>query len=261
MARRPTPPDASAPTIAKQQGQNALRAMKEKGETLLAQRPVQEAAFDTWVDSTISFISKTFGSQSNHISNFIGQIQIQVVGYGWEPDERHEETKRAQELKRRIDVITSLIEQLGTELALEGPPAVSPAAPEDAIWPVLHAKVLATAKARFDDGHYADCVEATLKELNTVIKEMVRKKTGQELDGAALMQKAFSPNPPVVIALDDLSTESGKNIQQGYMQIFAGAMVGIRNPKAHANITITKERCIHFLFLASLLFNKLDERP
>jgi hypothetical protein len=46
----------------------------------------------------------------------------------------------------------------------------------------------------------------------------------------------------------------------GYMDIFAGAMTGIRNPKAHENMTITKNRAIHHLFLASLLFNRLDER-
>ncbi len=91
------------------------------------------------------------------------------------------------------------------------------------------------------------------------LKVIVSKKTGQELDGASLMQKAFSPNPPILIALDDLSTESGKNDQQGHVQMFAGAMMGIRN--AHANLNITKERALHYLFLSSLLFSKLDERP
>ena len=66
------------------------------------------------------------------------------------------------------------------------------------------------------------------------------------------MNLAFSLQAPL-IELDDLSTTSGKSVQTGYMQIFAGAMTGVRNPKAHANITITPERAIHFLFLASLL--------
>ncbi len=43
------------------------------------------------------------------------------------------------------------------------------------------------------------------------------------------------------------------------MELFSGSMIGIRNPKAHANISITKERAIHFIFLASLLMYKLDE--
>jgi uncharacterized protein (TIGR02391 family) len=72
------------------------------------------------------------------------------------------------------------------------------------------------------------------------------------------MTTAFSVQNPI-IELDDLATVSGKDIQQGYMQIFAGAMTGIRNPKAHGNLDIDETRAIHLLFLASLLMYKLDE--
>jgi hypothetical protein len=44
------------------------------------------------------------------------------------------------------------------------------------------------------------------------------------------------------------------------MDLYAGAMIGVRNPKAHAYVVITPERAIHHFFLASLLFHKLDER-
>jgi len=47
--------------------------------------------------------------------------------------------------------------------------------------------------------------------------------------------------------------------QVGYMLLFAGAMRGIRNPKAHANIEIDHVRALHHLFVASLLMSKLDE--
>lgn len=147
-----------------------------------------------------------------------------------------------------------------TRLALEAPNTPSSVSSEEIIWDLLHSKVITNAKTRFEAGHYADAVEAALKEVNTVVKELVRKKTGQELDGSSLMLKALSPNGPIIV-LDDLSTENGKSIQEGYMHIFAGAMKGIRNPKAHANLEITKVRCVHLLFLASLLFHKLDERP
>ncbi len=72
------------------------------------------------------------------------------------------------------------------------------------------------------------------------------------------MLSAFSVNQPT-IRLDDLSTESGRNIQEGYMHIYAGAIQAIRNPKAHEIISITPERAIHFVTLASLLMYKLDE--
>jgi len=48
-------------------------------------------------------------------------------------------------------------------------------------------------------------------------------------------------------------------MQQGYLQIFAGTMMAVRNPKAHGFVEIDATRCIHFLFLASLLAHKLDE--
>jgi hypothetical protein len=44
------------------------------------------------------------------------------------------------------------------------------------------------------------------------------------------------------------------------MEIFAGAMIGIRNPKAHGNLNITENRAKHFIYLASLLMHKVDER-
>jgi hypothetical protein len=44
------------------------------------------------------------------------------------------------------------------------------------------------------------------------------------------------------------------------LQIFARAMTGIRNPKARANAAIDAPRTLHFLFLASLLLFKIDER-
>jgi uncharacterized protein (TIGR02391 family) len=231
--------------------------MKENGELLLAKRPIPEAGFDTWSQSAFDYIKQTFGSRSGHLSNFSGPAQIQVG----DPGERYLEQERAKTLTKRIALLAALVDQLVIEIALDAPTLPPLSIADDSIWPLLHARVITSAKTRFQGGHYADAVEAGLKELNSVVKELVKKKTGQELDGAALMQKAFSPNPPVLVALDDLCTDSGRNIQQGYMQIFAGAMVGIRNPKAHANLTITKERAWHFLFLASLLFHKLDERP
>jgi uncharacterized protein (TIGR02391 family) len=234
--------------------------MHSKGQALLSGKRFAESALNTWSTSCAEYVSKLFGEFSEHVESFKDPF-IGCSGMGQEPDPREEERERRKKLKERLSVLSQLIEQLEAEMAVESADTASPALPEDAVWPLLHAKVIKCSKQRFESGHYADAVEAALKELNSEVKEIVRKKTGQELDGASLMQKAFSPNPPIVIALDDLSTETGKNIQQGYMQLFAGAMIGIRNPKAHANLTITKERALHHLFLASLLFGKLDERP
>lgn len=126
-------------------------------------------------------------------------------------------------------------------------------------WELIHPKIVEVSKARYQAGHFADSVEAAFKEVNSIVKNIYKSITNQEKDGADLMQQAFTKNNPQ-IKLSDLSNESEKNIQDGYMRIFAGAMIGIRNPKAHENITISKNRAIHFLFLASLLMHKIDER-
>jgi len=128
----------------------------------------------------------------------------------------------------------------------------------NSFWNILHPEIVKPSKSRFEANHLADSVEATFKEVNNTVKLIVKDKTGKEFDGADLMNRAFSLHNPIII-LGDLSTKTGKDIQKGYMQIFSGAMTGIRNPKAHANIIIDKPRAIHFLFLASLLMFKIDE--
>lgn len=126
------------------------------------------------------------------------------------------------------------------------------------IWVLIHPLIAEVTRRRFDDGHYADAAETAFKAVNTRVKQMWKAAGEEEKDGKALMLSALSVKRPV-IRLDDLSTESGNNIQEGYMHIFAGAMQAIRNPKAHEIITITQERALHFLVLASLLMSKLDE--
>ena len=144
-------------------------------------------------------------------------------------------------------------------LAEHGPSvqARAPRAQSD-VWALLHPRVQEIASSRFDSGHYADAVEAALKALNAAVKARVEDTPARELDGSQLMNAVFSPKNPLLI-FEDCSTASGLSVQQGYMQIFAGAMTGIRNPKAHDNISITAERAIHLLFVASLLWFKLGE--
>jgi uncharacterized protein (TIGR02391 family) len=160
--------------------------------------------------------------------------------------------------KSETGVLNSLLDVIDQELSFSAP---VPVVQTEDFWSRLHPSVTQVAKDRFNACHYADAVEAAFKELNSKVKAYMKRATGQEFDGVDLMQRAFSPNPPgPVIRLADLSTEDGQNIQQGYMQIFAGSMKGIRNPKAHSNIIIDAPRAIHFLHLASLLDFVFDER-
>lgn len=159
-----------------------------------------------------------------------------------------------RELRSLTEAIKTRVERSASVLKVSGQP---PLAIGD-YWKLLHPKVVAFAKSRMESGHYADAVEACFKELNNDVKLRHQNFTGVELDGVDLMRKAFKLDAPSIL-LDQMLDDTGKNIQRGYLDLFAGSMAGIRNPKAHGNIQITLERAIHFLFLASLLFSKLDE--
>ena len=128
----------------------------------------------------------------------------------------------------------------------------------EGFWSYLHPMIYNVSGNKFNQGFYSDAVESALKEVNSRIKRIYRRYRGEEKDGQDLMRKTFSSSNPLLI-FEGLDTESGKNVQEGYMQIFAGAIQGIRNPKAHENTHISREDAIKRLILASLLMEKVDE--
>ncbi len=126
------------------------------------------------------------------------------------------------------------------------------------LWPYIHPRIERVSKEKFNHGFFADAVESAFKEVNHRVKQIYKKQRGEEKDGQDLMRKTFSLTNPLLI-FEPLDNESAKNVQEGYMQIFAGAIQGIRNPKAHENLKITQDRAIKHLILASLLMDKIDE--
>ena len=107
----------------------------------------------------------------------------------------------------------------------------------------------------FRDGHYARAVEEAFKCLNNAVRE----KSGlTSQDGAGLMRSAFSANNPV-LHLNGFQTRSERDEQQGYMDIYAGAMTGIRNPRAHDHQLVdAPEAALEMIALANHLMRKLD---
>ena len=108
----------------------------------------------------------------------------------------------------------------------------------------------------FADGHYARAVEEAFKYLNNAVK----KKSGlTEKDGADLMRAAFSANSPV-LKLNEFLSDTEKSEQRGYMEIFAGTMTGIRNPRAHDHeLDDQPEAALEMLALANHLIRKLND--
>lgn len=133
-----------------------------------------------------------------------------------------------------------------------------PRSEDSGAWALVHPAVRDVAKARFDSGHYADSVEAAFKHFNARVKACVPAANRGNADGSSLMELVFSARDPI-IPLADLGEQSGRDEQLGYMKMFSGAMIGIRNPKAHDLVSITPERALHLLVVASLFCHKLDD--
>jgi len=106
----------------------------------------------------------------------------------------------------------------------------------------------------FFDGHHARAVEEGYKYLCNLVKKRSEIK-GE--DGASLMRKVLTPKKPI-LAINALSTDSEKDEQLGYMEIYAGCMTGIRNPRAHEHEWEDSEsRAIQLLTLANHLAERI----
>lgn len=238
----------------------AIIKLKRRITAVEALDPTKIRYDDAQVDLVESNIRKAimeiFGENSHEYREH-GYIRIWEGGYAFGEPDYVLQNKFTDGLPRTLTILKGLIARLEEKREELGEVPLHASLAN--FWSDIHPKIAVVAMARYESDHFADAVEAALKEINSIMKDIVKRKTGNELDGASLMRTALSPKGPI-ICLGDLSTETGRNVQEGYMEIFAGAMIGIRNPKAHDNINITENRARHFIYLASLLMHKIDER-
>ena len=112
-----------------------------------------------------------------------------------------------------------------------------------------------SCRSLFADGYYALAVERAY----IYIDNLVSKRSGRsDKDGADLMRAVFSPKNPV-LKLNNLQSRSEENQQQGYMHIFEGTMIGIRNPRAHEyDLEDSPEEALEMLVIASHLIRMLN---
>lgn len=236
--------------------------------TEITVRDSNDPKFKTWKNTVERSLIRVFGPDSPELKQF-QKLQFFysaiIMTLGSDYSHKHRECFE-RDFEILISSIKNYIEELQqyhdeeVEKKLEdtGIGIEEKVSPKD-FWQDIHPKITSVAKRRFENAHYADAVLSAFREVNSCVKKIVMNKTANELDGASLMHTAFSPNNPIIV-LDDLSKDSGQNVQKGYMEIFAGAMIGIRNPKAHENMDIEEIPAKHRIYLASLLMNKIDER-
>ena len=72
------------------------------------------------------------------------------------------------------------------------------------------------------------------------------------------MRTAFSAKSPILL-LNSFLSQSDRNEQLGYMDLYAGAMTGVRNPRAHEHdMEDDPQVALELLVIANHLMRKLN---
>jgi len=164
---------------------------------------------------------------------------------------------------------SQIIETLGGEDALEKFTPVIKAlheiVPEYPLlhWRHLHNALRERIKSYYQNKQYGDAASQGVQ----IFCEIIRKLTGRKEDGIDLVNRIFGSKPfapPPEIQLNDLDTESLKNIQEGQGHLSRGVVTGFRNPISHGPIDtnvpalFTELDCLNILSLVSYLITRMD---
>jgi uncharacterized protein (TIGR02391 family) len=118
----------------------------------------------------------------------------------------------------------------------------------------LHLMVRSAAGDLFADGHYESAVSEAFKSLEV----RVRTITGIQKQGVALMGDAFRI-AGLVLDVAGHEGRSGEDEREGFLHIFRGSMLGIRNPGAHELFKPgDPQQALEYLGFASLLHRRID---
>jgi len=260
MARKQIPEKRQA-DLRPEQMRDALPYLRKRVEELKA---VQVDKITTFRDpvlhglqkKVISTLSDLFGSDTVEFDRF-GDVNLFPYGRifldGGPPIPEIQQTYRdgiATTISDLEVIISRFEEKLGA-----GDPGSTARARRQFTDLDLHPEIARSASKLFEDGHYANAIEDACKALDG----LVRIRSGRfDLSGTELMQRVFTPNNPV-LKFNDLQTESDKSEQQGRMFLFCGAMLAVRNPRAHGLVEDSAENALDYVAFLSLLAKMADK--
>ena len=119
----------------------------------------------------------------------------------------------------------------------------------------LHPTIANACSDTYKSGHYRESV----LNASIALVDYVKRISGQNaLDGSALMSSVFSANKPL-LAFNDISNKTEKDEQEGFMHLFMGAVLALRNPRAHALFDDSPEMALDYIAFLSMLAKRLDD--
>lgn len=120
----------------------------------------------------------------------------------------------------------------------------------------IHPEVLKYCRAELLQDNYFHAVFEATKGL----AQRIRNMSGVQADGAALVDKVFAINQPL-LALNSLQTETERSEHKGFAMLLKGCFGTARNPLAHEPKILWKgeDDAADYFSLLSLLHRKLDD--
>lgn len=120
----------------------------------------------------------------------------------------------------------------------------------------LHSEVLKYCRAELLQDNYFHAVFEASKGLAQRIREL----SGTDGDGAALVDKVFAINQPI-LAINTLRTETEQSEHKGFANLLRGCFGAVRNPLAHQPKILWdgEDDAADYLTLLSLMHRKLDD--
>ena len=125
---------------------------------------------------------------------------------------------------------------------------------------ITHSHIREVSRDLFFSGNHRNAVLDAMIKIEEMVKEKAKRpkdNNGNELSGYKLMFKVFNLDDPL-LRWSSLSNQQEKDEHAGYCHIFAGAMLGVRNPKAHAIFESKPMRALQLLHFATLLAEIVD---
>ena len=259
MARRPSAPSEPMPAnLSSDQIRDAIPKLERRlgelegiGEIIADSYDDLISIYDKLADTLVS----TFGHDTIEYKRYDpGSPSYSVPLYMGRPTPDHEKqeglrdwhVRAVRQVSTALDILREKLDDFG------GSPGAGAIRAYEGL--ELQNDIARRATPLFKNGHYAHAVEDAVKAL----RDLVRLRSGSDEDGDSLMTSVFGGKDPI-LRFNDLATESDQSEQKGFMFLFAGAVAGLRNPRAHDFIRDDPERALEFIAFVSLLAKLLDE--
>ncbi|MFH1561856.1 MAG: TIGR02391 family protein [Nitrospirota bacterium] len=119
---------------------------------------------------------------------------------------------------------------------------------------ILDPQLAGKVRSPFLRGDYESAIFEAFKEVEIRVRQLAG--LGAENLGVKLMRKAFKPGEGILSDKEQTTAE-----QQGFCDLFAGALASFKNPSSHRDINFTEpEEAVELIMFADLLIRIAERR-